>query len=98
MRTVLIMDFVFFTHSNNNGKICKQNYASGTKFQLKIKVKFNRGDGSNFRPSQEKIASSLRKNLDKENLKVIDFVREKRLKCYCFVVAIDSWLATGKII
>jgi SAM-dependent methyltransferase len=38
----------------------------------------------------EKVASSVRKNLDKENLKVIDFVREKRLKCCCFVVALDS--------
>jgi cyclopropane fatty-acyl-phospholipid synthase-like methyltransferase len=36
----------------------------------------------------EKITSPLRKNLEKENLKVIDFVREKKLKCCCFVVAL----------
>ena len=38
----------------------------------------------------EKIASPIRNNLEKENLKVIDFVREKRLKCCCFVVALHS--------
>jgi cyclopropane fatty-acyl-phospholipid synthase-like methyltransferase len=38
----------------------------------------------------EKIASPVRKNLEKENLKVIDFVREERLKCCCFVVALHA--------
>jgi len=36
----------------------------------------------------DKIASAVRENLEKENLKVIDFVDEKRLKCCCFVVAL----------
>ena len=38
----------------------------------------------------EKIASPVTKNLEKENLKVIDLVFEKRLKCCCFVVALHS--------
>ena len=38
----------------------------------------------------EKITSPLRKNLEKEGLKLIDFVREKRLKCCCFIVALHS--------
>jgi len=38
----------------------------------------------------EKISSPVRKNLEKENLKVIDFVDEKRLKCCCFVVALHA--------
>jgi len=38
----------------------------------------------------DKIASPVRENLEKENLKVIDFVDEKRLKCCCFVVALYS--------
>ena len=36
----------------------------------------------------EKIASPLRKNLAKENLKVIDFLHEKRLKCCCFTITV----------
>ncbi len=46
--------------------------------------------GPMFGDGFDKIASPLRKNLEKENLKVIDFCHEKGLKCCCFVVALHS--------
>ena len=36
----------------------------------------------------DKITSPIRKNLEKEELKVIEFVRQRRLKCCCFVVGL----------
>ena len=38
----------------------------------------------------DKITSPVRKNLEKEELKVIEFVHERRLKCCCFAVALHS--------
>jgi len=35
----------------------------------------------------DKITSPLSKNLEKEKLKVIEFVHQRALKCCCFVVA-----------
>jgi cyclopropane fatty-acyl-phospholipid synthase-like methyltransferase len=35
----------------------------------------------------DKITTPIRKNLEKEGLKVIEFVLQRRLKCCCFVVA-----------
>ena len=36
----------------------------------------------------DKITSPISKNLEKEKLKVIEFVHQKKLKCCCFVVAL----------
>ena len=35
----------------------------------------------------DKITSPISKNLEKEELKIIEFVHQRELKCCCFVVA-----------